>query len=96
MCDVLSKLNALKRPRLLISAARIGAMEYRRETHLYRYFKDGHPNRSKDALEYLMALESDLDSKRMASDAAYSVARHVDILIAMMGEARILRSAHTL
>lgn len=94
MCDVLQKLDALKRPRLLISAARIGSMEYRRETHLYRHFKQDCPKRSKDALERLIEIESELDAKRSGAAAGYSIARHVDILIAMMGEARILRSAH--
>ncbi|WP_317054618.1 DUF6477 family protein [Roseovarius rhodophyticola] len=95
MCDILNKLDAIKRPRLLISAARIGSMEYRRDTHLTRHFKDGYPSRSKDALEQLIKIESDLDAKRSDAVAGYSVAHHVEVLIAMMGEARILRSAHT-
>ncbi len=94
MCDVLQQLNALKRPKLLINAARIGSMEYRRETHLHRHLKESGPLHSHHALERLIELESELDAKRTGATAGYSVARHVELLIAMMGEARILRTAH--
>jgi len=36
MQDIMSMLNALHRPRLLIRAARAGAIEYNRDRHLQR------------------------------------------------------------
>lgn len=93
MTDLLTMLNAIKRPRLLINAARIGMPDYRRETHLPRHLGDAQLPRSGEALARLIEIESDLDARRRDRTAGYSAARHVDVLIAMMGEARILRAA---
>lgn len=92
MSDVLTLLDAIKRPRLLINAARIGLADYRRETHLSRHLGDPRPVRSDEALRRLMAMEDDMNDRRRARAADYSAARHVGLLIAMMAEARILRS----
>ncbi|SNR99893.1 DUF6477 family protein [Antarctobacter heliothermus] len=93
MKDILGLLNDLRRPRILIRAARIGAQEYRRNPHLHRLIGYGTLPRSGAALMRLMEMEADLDDKRHKDDAAYSVSRHVEVLTAMMGEARILREA---
>lgn len=91
MTDMLTLLDTIKRPRLLINAARIGLAEYRRETHLPRHL-DGHcPLRGQDALRRLMVLEQQMNDRRCARAADYSAARHVGLLIAMMAEARFLR-----
>ena len=92
MSDLLTTLDNLKRPRLLINAARIGLVDYRREAHLTRHLGADCPTRSQEALEKLIEIESDLDMRRKTAAAGYSVARHVDIMIAMMAEARILRA----
>lgn len=92
MPDVLTLLDAIKRPRLLINAARIGLTDYRRDTHLPRHLGGDRPARSSDALRQLMILEKDMDDRRRANAADYSAARHVGLLIAMIAEARILRS----
>lgn len=95
MHDILSALNALRRPRLLIRAARIGAADYRRSAHLARHLGHGRLPRSGPALMQLAEMEAALDEQRRQEDAGYSAVRHVEILIAMMGEARILRTAHS-
>lgn len=92
MQDLLSMMNTLRRPRLLIRAARFGADEYRRDRHLRRLLGYGALPRSAPALMQLMDLERTLDDQRRSSDAAYSITRHVDVLIAMMGESRLLRA----
>ncbi len=92
MKDVLGILNDLRRPRLLIRAARIGVQDYRRAPHLNRVLGFGNPPRSGAALMQLMEIEAELDSQRRREDAAYSVSRHVDVLTAMMGEARLMRA----
>ncbi len=94
MQDVLSMMAALRRPRLLIRAARFGADEYRRDRHLQRILGYGALPRSAAALLRLIEIEHDLNERRRASDPAYSLTRHLDVLIAMMGEARLLRAAH--
>ena len=92
MQDVLSMLNALRRPRLLIRAARIGAQEYCRDRHLRRLLGYGALPRPAAALMRLIELERGQDEQRRDDDAGYSLTRHLDILIAMMGEAQLLRA----
>lgn len=93
MTDILTHMAALRRPRLLIRAARFGLMDYRRSTHLPRHLGIGALPRSEPALKRLMDMEILLESQRKHRDAGYSAARHVEILIAMMGEARLLRAS---
>ncbi|MGV6848255.1 MAG: DUF6477 family protein [Marinibacterium sp.] len=91
MQDLLSMLTSLHRPRLLVRAARCGAAEYRRDRHLQRLLGYGRLPRPAPALVQLMEIERDLDTQRREGDAAYSLIRHVDVLIAMMGEAHLIR-----
>lgn len=93
MQDILSQLGNLRRPRLLIRTARFGAEDYRREAHLSRHLGYGRLPRSGEALMHLMEIEAVLDEQRRDQDASYSLVRHVDVLIAMMGEARLLRAS---
>ena len=94
MKDILSLLHSLRRPRLLIRAARAGVVEYQRDTHLKRHLGYGPVPRSGAALMRLMEIEEELDRQRRSDDAGYSLIRHVDVLIALMGEARILQASH--
>jgi hypothetical protein len=93
MQDILTMLTRLSRPRLLIRAARIGAEDYRRDRHLQRVLGYGHLPRSAPALLKLMEIEAGLNQQRQDEDETYSLVRHVDVLIAMMGEARVLRAS---
>ncbi|MGK7652921.1 DUF6477 family protein [Roseovarius sp. B08] len=92
MTDLLAHLETLKRPRLLINAARIGAAQYRRDMHLARHLDHGTAPGHRAALAQLIGLEAELDAARRARQADYAVARHLDVLIALMGEARLLRA----
>lgn len=94
MTDILDNLDQLRRPRLLIRAARIGAEDYRRDIFLPRLLGHGDLPGSMLALTMLMSREAALDDCRRAGDASYSVIRHLDLMIAMIGEARIIRAAH--
>ncbi|MDO5756816.1 MAG: DUF6477 family protein [Rhodobacterales bacterium] len=92
MQDVLKTLDSLRRPHLLIHAARIGAADYRRDAHLRRHFGYGALPRGAAALARLTEMEEELNQQRHSDRTRYSATRHVEILIAMLGEARILRS----
>jgi hypothetical protein len=92
MQDLLTQLSHLRRPRLLIRAARIGAQSYRREARLPRLLGYGVSPRTGPALVKLMSIEAELNEQRENGDACYSVAAHVDVLTAVMGEAQILRA----
>ncbi len=93
MTDLLCVLDTLKRPRLLIRAARLGAAQYRRELHLSRHLDTSALPDSGTALAELIAVEAELDAARRGRRAEYAVARHVDVMIAIMGEARLIRAA---
>lgn len=95
MQDILGMLNALRRPKLLMRAARIGAQDYRRNTHLPRLLGYGVLPRHGQALIKLMEIEFALEAQRESADASYSLVKHLDVLIAMVAEARILRASQS-
>ncbi len=85
-------LATLRRPRLLVRAARFGIEDYNRNRDLRRILRgDSLPGPS-DALPRLMDMEAVHEDTRQRGDGAYSVARHLEILIALMAEARLLRA----
>jgi len=94
MTDLLTLLDRRRRPPLLIRAARIGVTDYRRETALRRHLNGARPPGHDAALGALMEIEEEQEQARRTRAAGYSPARHVDVLIAVMGEARLLRAAH--
>lgn len=89
MTDCRTMLDTLRRPRLLMRAARFGLGEYRRERDLRRYI-DGVAS-PEDTVTSLISVEARLEATRIAGDAAYSVARHIEVLIALLAEAQFLR-----
>jgi hypothetical protein len=93
MTDLIDSLNALRRPRLLIRAARHGLTEYNRNRDLRRVMRAEPAAGPARVVARLMALEAEQEAIRQAGDAAYSVARHVEVLIALMAEAALLRAA---
>lgn len=94
MQDLLSRLSELNRPRLLVRAARIGADNYKRTPHLHRLLGYISPHRTGPALVRLMEMERDLNDQRKMADASYSVSHHVEVLMAMIGEARLLQNTN--
>ncbi len=92
MQDILGMLNKLRRPGLLIRTARIGVEDYRRDIHLARLLGMSRIPRHGQALMHLMEIEDSLNEQRRNQDTSYSVIRHIEVLIAMMGEAQIMRN----
>ena len=90
MSDIMQLLSSLRRPRLLIRAARFGIADYNRDRDLKRLIREPAAPAPERALKRLMSEEAALEETRTNGDASYSVARHVDILIALMAEARLL------
>jgi len=89
MSDFRIILANLRRPRLLMHAARFGLGDYRRERDLRRLVTCG-PS-PEDTVPSLMSVEEELEATRLAGDLSYSVARHIEVLIALLAEARLLR-----
>jgi hypothetical protein len=87
------KLQGLRRPRLLIRAARFGLTTYRRDRDLLRLIPGGpvpSPNR---AVEILLDQEADAEANRTSHYATYKVAEHVGLLTALMAEAQLASAA---
>jgi hypothetical protein len=92
MIDLHSLLAARRRPRLLVRAARLGACDYRRDVHLPRLLGYGPLPAPAPALMRLLEIEEEQNDRRRAGDAGYSLTRHLDVLIAVVGEAALLDS----
>ena len=93
MTDLLTMLAGLKRPKTLIRAARIGMRDYRRAATLKRLLGFGHPTETAPIIFALMEIEAEMNEDRAANAAGYSPMRHVEVMIALMSEADLLRSA---
>lgn len=90
MTDPIQLLNALRRPRLLIRAARFGLSDYSRERDLTRLLGQTRAPGPKQSVGVLLEEEEALEATRKSGDAGYSIARHVEVLIALIAEARLL------
>ncbi|NIZ60819.1 hypothetical protein DL239_07515 [Sedimentitalea sp. CY04] len=90
MQDLLTRLSSLNRPRLLVRAARIGASNYCRNRHLQRVLGYGQLPKYAKAIVLLIEQEQNLNRRRLKKEPGYQLTRHVEVLIAMMGEARLL------
>ena len=88
----MSMITTLRRPRLLTRAARIGAQDYDRDRHLQRILGYGALPGSGSALMRLLELERDANHLRKEEDAAYSLVRHLDLMIALIGEAQLYQA----
>ena len=91
MTETQNILSGLSRPRLLIRAARFGLGDYRRERDLKRLIRNA-PQEPEKMLPRLIDEEQRLETNRRSGDLAYSLTRHIDVMVALMFEARLLRS----
>ncbi len=90
MTDVLSIFNKLRRPRILIRAARIGAADYRRDRDLKRLLRSVKLPVPGKSMPRLLAMEQDIEATRQAGYATYSITKHVEILAALVAEATFI------
>ena len=88
MLDLHTHIARLKRPKLSVKAAQLGLKDYRRKIHLARILQGPVPTKSFGVIAALCDLETHLNSLRKTRDAAYSTARHVEVLIALIAEER--------
>ncbi len=90
MTDLFHLVSELRRPELLVRAARAGLIDYNRKRDLKRLMRTAEAPSPDRAVAALLAEEERLDDIRRKGDATYSFARHIEVLIAMMAEARLL------
>lgn len=91
MTDLTTFLAQIRRPKLLVRAARMGLLNYRVERDLPRPVDA----RAKPAerVKTLIEEEQRLEAGRQSGDGTYSIQSHVGILTALIAEARLRGSA---
>jgi hypothetical protein len=89
MTDFRALLSDLRRPQLLIRAARLGLSDYRRDRDLKRLLNGQQPSPDR-SVPRLLSEEEMLEENRQRGDAGYSVMRHIEVMIALMAEVRLL------
>ena len=94
MKELNTAISAIHRPKLLIRAARLGVGEYRRDRDLRRVLRLSTLPTVERAVARLIDEESSLEEGRASGSASYSAVRHVEVMIALMAEARLLPRAH--
>lgn len=90
MTDFRSLMNDLRRPALLLRAARLGMQDYQRDRDLKRLLRIETAAGPDKTLPPLIDEEERLEAVRKAGDASYSLNRHIEVLIALMSELRLL------
>ncbi len=90
MTDFRSLMNDLRRPALLLRAARLGMQDYQRDRDLKRLLRIETAAGPDKTLPPLIDEEERLEAVRKAGDASYSLNRHIEVLIALLGEANLL------
>lgn len=80
-------LSTLSRPSLLVRAARFQS-EAGPESLWRQIFGLDTPRLTADRLDALLEREALADEQRKTGDAAYSIARHIVVLAALIAEAR--------
>jgi hypothetical protein len=88
MTEFAAMLTDLRRPKILIRAARAGICDYRRDRDLKRLVRDGKGEAPRDAIQPLLAEEHRLEETRVGGGATYNIQRHVAVLTALLAEAR--------
>ena len=83
-------LYAIRRPKILVGAAKIGLEWYRRERDLTKVIHAMTTPAPERAVERLAAAEQELEEFRVAGRANNDVQRHIAVLTALLGEARLL------
>ena len=90
MTDLIHAVNGLRRPRLLLNAAKIGLRDYNRARTLKRVAPTQNLTNPAGAVRALITAEETMEQARQARDASYTPSRHVEVLIALLAEVRAL------
>ena len=90
MTNLKSTLETIHRPKTLMRAAKSALSDYDRSKGLQRLLGKSDQLRPEDALQELLPLEQDCETRRQTGRVAYSVARHLEVMVAIIAEASLL------
>ena len=83
-------LSTLKRPSILIRAARFGLENYQRDRDLRRITRSLKTPSNSVAISQLVQSEEQLEDARQSGDNTYSAHRHITVLTALLAEMRLI------
>ncbi|MCO6382176.1 MAG: hypothetical protein JXQ91_02640 [Vannielia sp.] len=86
-------MGGIRRPKLLIRAARLGLADYSRSRDLKRIMRVATLPAPTRAVRDLIETEAEMEEGRQHGLSTYSVIRHVEVMIALLAEARLLPQA---
>ena len=84
-----NRLSNLKRPKIIIKAAKIASQTYRRSRDLSRVLGYSHPALNSSIHQQLFDLEHSINQKRCLGDASYDLKTHVQVLSALLAEVSV-------
>ncbi|MDO6725469.1 DUF6477 family protein [Cognatishimia sp. 1_MG-2023] len=93
MQDVHTMLRQFNRPKLLVRAAKAAAVDYERPVHLARLLRAKTLPGHAEAIINLLELEHTHNEMRRQKHLGYSPIAHVDVMIAIVGEAQLMQAS---
>ena len=90
MTNLKIALETIHRPKTLMRAAKSALRDYDRTKGLQRLIGKSDKIRPEEALRELLPLEQDCETRRQTGRVAYSVARHLEVMGAIIAEASLL------
>lgn len=90
MTSLTMRLANLRRPSLMIRAARAGAILFDRHRDLARLGLSTYLSDPSECISVLMREEAELETARKLRSPSYELTRHIQVLIALIAEARFL------
>ena len=93
MTDLSKFLSQIRRPKLLVRAARMGLLHYKADRDMPRLVR-AH-TKAVERVKSLIAEEQRLEDGRQTGDSTYSIQSHVGILTALIAETRLRASSPT-
>ena len=90
MSNTTEILKKLKRPNILLRAAKFGLENYNREKDLRRITRSMKTPSTTTALNQLVQTEEQLEDARVMGENSYNAQRHITVLTALLAEMRLL------
>lgn len=87
MREISNSLLHLKRPNILVRAARVALNNFQRDATLTRIFGYVPAGPSQDLISDLIEREGQINTQRKSGDVTYNIARHITVLTALISEA---------
>lgn len=84
----------VKRPKILLQAAKIGLTTYSRNRDLKRLFKVQEIPQPKQIIKRLLKNEMTLEEARRTGNAAYDMKKHIQVMTALLQEIYLLPKEH--